>query len=587
MQSVPSSISRNICSEFDILISSTILSQDTFRNLEDHNKRAAYYNSFCLLAGLALLAKMWLIDTSSLLLKKFSSFSLPFPYAILSHTWGPDEDEVSFQEMKEVPKSSLTTGKPGFRKISKTCELARTIHGLKYAWVDTCCIDKTSSSELTEAINSMFTWYQRSAACFIWLSDLESNNGSMHDCKWFTRGWTLQELIAPTEVVFYDKTWRDRGNKRDLSAEIARISGVSSRILIGNQNLDEIPVAVRMSWAARRETTRIEDLAYCLLGIFNVNMPMLYGEGQKAFIRLQEEIIKENPDMSIFAWKAIPNITVNYTGLLAESPVQFGTASNLVAQQDAIFDVQDFSITNQGIKLEVPVTWDPQTGYLILPVNHSPSGHTDEEYSQGVCLRQVGPKSFVRALPDHFEPVLTRGELNAVQVVKTLAPHEAAAIDTFIMHIQLPQDTNHPDFRLSRVEPRGCWDPSQNMLFAGHSGSFLGYMFFRPEWADEFDNFALICRFDRSRISEVPWRFDLMRGDEWLDTEFKRLERSGYNSAAFRNPITERRLALCHLYDESKGKVVTVRLSDTDINGRIIQCLSMHVQDTDSNDNRH
>ena|ERR1700753_1120478 len=123
------------------------------------------------------------------------------------------------------------------------------------------------------------------------------------------------------------------------------------------------------------------------------------------------------------------------------------------------------------------------------------------------------------------------------------------------------------------------------MLFAGHSGSFLGYMVFRPEWADEFDSFILTFRFDRSRISVVPWRFDLVPGDEWDDAEFRRLERSGYNSVVFRNPVMERRLSLSHLYDESRGKAVTARLSNTGVNGRMVQCLSMRVEDTDLHGN--
>ena len=249
-----------------------------------------------------------------------SSKSIP-PYAILSHTWGDEKDEVAFKEMTSDVESSPTAEKEGFMKIKIACIKARIDHGLKYAWVDTCCIDKSSSAELTKAINSMFKWYQRAVVCFVFLKDLDPETDSLENCNWFRRGWTLQELIAPRDISFFDKTWRNYGDKQKLGGEIARISGISEDVLMGKQPLADVPVAVRMSWAAMRETTREEDIAYCLLGIFDVNMPMLYGEGEKSFIRLQEEIIKESPDMSIFAWKA--STGMDYSGLLARSPASF------------------------------------------------------------------------------------------------------------------------------------------------------------------------------------------------------------------------------------------------------------------------
>ena len=113
-------------------------------------------------------------------------------------------------------------------------------------------------------------------------------------CKWFTRGWTLQELLAPTNLIFFDKEWNLRGLKMDLEEEIEAITGINRWVLNGSTPLSTIPLAKRMSWAAGRQTTRIEDMAYCLLGIFDINMPMIYGEGSRAFIRLQEEILKKN-----------------------------------------------------------------------------------------------------------------------------------------------------------------------------------------------------------------------------------------------------------------------------------------------------
>src|SRR3569833_1388030 len=144
---------------------------------------------------------MKLINVETLLLEDFIGSNVP-PYAILSHTW--EADEVSFQDWGQ----SDTPSKKGYQKILMTCVLARQRTDVKYAWVDTCCIDKSSSSELTEAINSMFGWYKNSAVCFAYLSDLEpaAEVGDLRQCRWFTRGWTLQELIAPKHVVFFNRT---------------------------------------------------------------------------------------------------------------------------------------------------------------------------------------------------------------------------------------------------------------------------------------------------------------------------------------------------------------------------------------------
>ncbi|RYP01527.1 hypothetical protein DL764_006193 [Monosporascus ibericus] len=168
-----------------------------------------------------------------------------------------------------------------------------------------CCIDKASSAELTEAINSMFRWYRNAEICYAYLSDIPSAkriHQKLERSRWFTRGWTLQELIAPAEVVFYSMDWDHVGTKSELSASISSITKIDASFL-DSKNLMSASVAQRMSWAAHRETSRPEDIAYCLLGIFDINMPLIYGEGMKAFQRLQEEIIESYPmDYSFFAW---------------------------------------------------------------------------------------------------------------------------------------------------------------------------------------------------------------------------------------------------------------------------------------------
>ncbi|KAH7408911.1 heterokaryon incompatibility protein-domain-containing protein [Cadophora sp. MPI-SDFR-AT-0126] len=222
------------------------------------------------------------------------------PYAILSHTWGLEE--VNFKDIIE----RTGTSKAGFDKIQFCGEQARR-DGLHYFWVDTCCIDKSSSAELAEAINSMFRWYRDAAKCYVFLSDVPRPTVDGGDrshqfpwepairrSKWFTRGWTLQELIAPKSVEFYSKDREFLGDKKSLERHICEVTGIPSKALRGSP-LANFSVAERMSWIEARQTTRKEDMAYSLLGIFDVSMPLIYGEGREnAFKRVREEINKNS-----------------------------------------------------------------------------------------------------------------------------------------------------------------------------------------------------------------------------------------------------------------------------------------------------
>jgi hypothetical protein len=213
---------------------------------------------------------MRLLNTSTELLEEFIDTSIP-PYAILSHTWG--DGEVSLKDMIRDPacKSKL-----GYTKISMTCQLAQE-DGLQYAWIDTCCIDKSSSAELSEAINSMYQWYKKAEKCYAYLFDLDSTltgldstltwRKRLPQCRWFSRGWTLQELIAPADVWFYDGKWNLVFQKSEDSHMLKRITGIHQDVLKGSRSMLSMSVAQRMSWASRRVTTRAEDEAYCLLGI--------------------------------------------------------------------------------------------------------------------------------------------------------------------------------------------------------------------------------------------------------------------------------------------------------------------------------
>jgi hypothetical protein len=221
------------------------------------------------------------------------------PYAILSHTWGNDEEEVTFKDLAESSRDI----KAGYQKIQFCADQAAR-DGLEHFWVDTCCIDKSNNTELSEAINSMFRWYRNAAKCYVYLSDVSINEHNQNNLpsqsweaafrksRWFTRGWTLQELIAPPSVEFFSVEGKRLGDKKSLGQQIHEATGLAVQALEG-RTLFEYSVDERMSWAEKRETKREEDKAYSLLGIFDIHMPLIYGEGIKnAFRRLQEEIEK-------------------------------------------------------------------------------------------------------------------------------------------------------------------------------------------------------------------------------------------------------------------------------------------------------
>ncbi|OIW31889.1 HET-domain-containing protein [Coniochaeta ligniaria NRRL 30616] len=281
---------------------------------------------------------MRLLNTETLQLELFEG-GPKLSYAILSHTWG--DDEVTFED--------LVTGqapeRKAWSKITSCCAKART-EGYLYVWVDTCCIDKSSSAELSEAINSMFKWYQDAEVCYAYLADVELGPGrqpaeekepeeesdsvalvrsvsaALEESRWFTRGWTLQELLAPPDVVFFSATWRELGTRDSLAFLIAMATKIDIHVLKQWRSISSFSVAQRLSWASQRQTSKVEDEAYCLMGLFGVSMPLLYGEGHKAFKRLQLEIMKECYDPSILAWASTDSYA-SIVGVLASSPAAF------------------------------------------------------------------------------------------------------------------------------------------------------------------------------------------------------------------------------------------------------------------------
>jgi hypothetical protein len=232
------------------------------------------------------------------LTKEFEDNDTIPPYAILSHTWGAESDETTFEDFA----NGTGEDKAGYEKVQLCGEQARQ-DGFEHFWIDTCCINQANYAELSHAINSMFRWYRNAGRCYVYLSDVSTpTSSSQHGCdptqwesdfcksRWFTRGWTLQELLAPVSVEFFSREWRKLGDKSSLKQQLSRITGIPDTAFQGTP-LSEFSDNERFSWMERRQTKVPEDKAYALLGIFDVSMPLIYNEGIKsAFKRLQEEI---------------------------------------------------------------------------------------------------------------------------------------------------------------------------------------------------------------------------------------------------------------------------------------------------------
>ncbi|KAK3350340.1 heterokaryon incompatibility protein-domain-containing protein [Lasiosphaeria hispida] len=357
---------------------------------------------------------MRLLNTKTHNLSEFQS-SVP-PYAILSHTWGPDE--VLYDDIF----SEARTRRRGWAKLESCCQQAAR-DGWEWVWIDTCCIDKSDSSELSEAINSMFQWYEEAQVCYAFLEDVPKRYFSdegvafpwkwyFRSSRWFKRGWTLQELLAPTCLLFFDGVWNPIGSRESWVEEISLVTGIGVRQFL---DFKSCSVATKLSWAARRETTRVEDRAYSLLGLLGVHMPLIYGEGKKAFVRLQHELMRQYNDETIFLWvsTALPNhlpersrlpaAHMHHFGrpcasLFAESPDDYSASNGLVVWP---FDSErrGFAVSNAGlsirgelfeeakggragkplfaIQLNCTWEWPPTESFkspMMLPLTNTPPG---------------------------------------------------------------------------------------------------------------------------------------------------------------------------------------------------------------------
>lgn len=402
------------------------------------------------------------------------------PYAILSHRWG--DDEISFQDVQamrgkywaaaldEEQENALITSKKGFDKLAKSVQLAQR-SGFEYIWLDTCCIDKTNSAELTEAINSMYQWYETADVCYVYLADVKpafeedmhANPSSFRQSLWFRRGWTLQELIAPSEVEFFAWDWSYLGNKREMKQFtdlLTAITRIPNEVLWGDTHPSEASVASRMSWAANRETTRVEDLAYCLLGLFDVNMPPLYGEGEKAFTRLQEQILSQNDDETIFAWHTEVPSNGAFYGLLAERPSFFSNSYNLEPVSRLTLGERGV-MTSKGLKVDFslhPCTDTPGADCFVIL--HCKPGSLDEE-SPVIYLKRIWVDEFARVFP---HKVVSRGLQSAEGIPETVFVKQKPSRKPKFIRI-IAEKTNaatsySPGWDILDVYPKTGWSES-------------------------------------------------------------------------------------------------------------------------------
>jgi hypothetical protein len=373
---------------------------------------------------------MRLLNVKTRRLEEFYGDEIPL-YAILSHTWG--REEVTFQDLANDDHKQ----KHGYRKIDGCCQAAHE-QRISYVWVDTCCIDKSSSAELSEAINSMFMWYAASRVCFIYLEDVPtgldpfSPDSAFRKSRWWTRGWTLQELLAPQYTIFFDSTWervfspemgqglftrvdlpirseqalklwppkRPENRLQTILEQmryglIIEITGIPKAVLIKTLPLSKVSAACKFSWAALRLTTRVEDKAYCLMGLLGVNMPLLYGEGDDAFVRLQGEVINSSDDISLLAWGYnLPYEVIEelgYDKVLARSPMAFKRYPKSNHQHFRRPPKAHSTLTGHGLHIELPLLRiDAINRVWIGFVEESSDEDVDDSVSIALVLVQKG-----------------------------------------------------------------------------------------------------------------------------------------------------------------------------------------------------
>jgi len=304
--------------------------------------------------------------------RRLEHFHDPPPYAILSHLWTPGEAH----RFHEIGTPGIDK-KPGYHKVDMCCKLALE-DGLDYVWIDTCCADAESTTAFTEALNSSYSWFQNSEVCYVYLDDvdgsedLESEGSTFRRCRWFKRAWTLQELLAPVNLFFFSSNWSMLGTKVGLATVISDVTGIHRDAILYPSRVPFFSIAARMSWANGRKSSKGEDRVYSLMGLFGVNLPIVYGEGEKnVFIKLQRSIMETSDDQSILAWRSVSSSSSPHTsGPFADSPDCYADCGNVYriphcqwleyctryyCSPSGISPRLDFAVTNTGLRIGLPL----------------------------------------------------------------------------------------------------------------------------------------------------------------------------------------------------------------------------------------
>ncbi|KAF5512349.1 Vegetative incompatibility protein HET-E-1 [Colletotrichum aenigma] len=418
---------------------------------------------------------MRLINVNTRALEEFHT--KPPRYAILSHTWAADGEELLYDHMIKGQTIRDCIGKT---KLDGCCKQAKD-DNLEHVWIDTCCINRANATELGEAINSMFRWYQGSTTCYAYLADVNEGDRNFHDSfrasRWFQRGWTLQELLAPNNVVFYDRSWQLLGSKNRLAGIVEEVTGIPRPYLLGYVGLQSASVAQRMAWAAKRTTTKEEDIAYCLFGIFNVTIPMIYGEGNQAFTRLQEEIMKRTSDDSILAWGLATDLAPvegsnggvkRFGSVLATNPAAFLHSGTIVSRGN--LDVSGIRGGFLHAKLGLHVDADGQTFGLL---NCHPKDSDHKAVGIPLCRVNPGEDSDEYLRPQDSKASLlstsitqaSRASPRSVRIFESLQFADEAAFDR--RHGFSIETPSSGELLLLDVHPQERWEKRSSFILAG------------------------------------------------------------------------------------------------------------------------
>lgn len=473
-------------------------------------------------------------------LEEFQDESRAPSYAILSHTWR--EQEVTHLDLA-IPREAAKRN--GWSKLQAFREKALE-NGYRYVWIDTCCIDKTSSAELAEALNSMYRWYKNSDVCYAYLDDVDNVGDSLRtesetmsqlqrrlsktpknipgtdsaemmvpkgkaerlfalseestlpevspktswttfqSARWFNRGWTLQEMVAPRKLLFFEKSWNFIGTLHEHANGVARITGVDADVLRGDRPVSSYSLAQRMCWAANRQTTRLEDRAYSLLGLFDISLTVIYGEGNRAFQRLQEELLRVHMDASLFAWHSPRTGTCSAESkLFAASPSDFKDSGSFVPMpREALFCPS--VALGDAIRFELPVLDSPATGdkkngsdalreaaicwveddrCKVVTLVLKKVAVTEDSYaihSEGLRIRTGDMYDFSRRC--------SRQAFNVLRSDLSFSSHQSRSSTTTIVCRYKARHKRKGILRIAPLWPDSNWNPrSQSFVLPNHS----------------------------------------------------------------------------------------------------------------------